>query len=184
MIIPNIWTNKKCSKPPTRKGPAGCWLMLILGNHEYSIFAHHHVVEDGPQSTKLDPGKCPGPGRMASWMDASKMVDEGISSWESQPSMTENHRQRRAVFHLRSNVGIAIKSHPPFITINGWYKPPKMGWLSLLYPHYKETVFFPADLPNNAGTSTWWWYLPLKSIFHCANSQVVRVLSSESELHP
>ena len=35
-----------------------------------------------------------------------------------------------------SNVGIAIISHPPFITIHGWYKPSNMGGLLLLYPHY------------------------------------------------
>ena len=36
-----------------------------------------------------------------------------------------------------SNVGIAIINHP-LITINGRYKPSKMGSLSVLYPHYNK----------------------------------------------
>ena len=40
------------------------------------------------------------------------------------------------------NVGIAIRNPSPFITINGWYRPSKMGGLLLLYPHQSLYVFF------------------------------------------
>ena len=36
------------------------------------------------------------------------------------------------------NVAIAIVNHPPFITINGWYKPSEMGGLWHCYTHIKN----------------------------------------------
>ena len=45
--------------------------------------------------------------------------------------------------HIRGisgNVGIAIINHPPFITINGLYKPSKNGWFMTLRHTHITTV--------------------------------------------